>query len=198
MIYGYARVSTSEQSTDLQLQAFKKNDITTVHQEHQSSIKIRPVLEHLLANILKPGDVLAVYKLDRLARSMSHFLKIFDALKDKGIGFRSLTEQIDTTTPQGRMFLNLLAVFAEYERELIRERCMAGQKAARLNGKTWGRKRKLTDSEAKKITAMWRSGWYEQSTIADMFDMSTASVRDYIHKIEGRGRWKNATPTQKK
>jgi DNA invertase Pin-like site-specific DNA recombinase len=95
------------------------------------------------------------------------------------------------------MFLNLLAVFAEYERELIRERCMAGQKAARLRGQVWGRKPKLTDSEAKKITAMWRSGWYEQSTLADMFDMSTASVRDYIHKVERRGRWKNATtPTQ--
>jgi len=197
MIVGYARVSTSEQSTDLQLEAFKKNDITTVHQEHQSSIKNRPVLDHLLQSILQPGDVLAVYKLDRLARSMSHFLKIFDSLKAKGIGFRSLTEQIDTTTPQGRMFLNLLAVFAEYERELIRERCMAGQKAARLRGQTWGRKPKLTDLEAQKITAMWRSGWYEQSTLADMFDMSTASVRDYIHKVEKRGRWKNAThPTQ--
>ena len=106
MIVGYARVSTSDQSTDLQIAAFKKNDITTVHQEHQSSIKNRPVLDHLLQSILKPGDVLAVYKLDRLARSMSHFLKIFDALKAKGVGFRSLTEQIDTTTPQGRMFLN--------------------------------------------------------------------------------------------
>lgn len=193
MIVGYARVSTSEQSTDLQIAAFKKNDITDVHQEHQSSIKNRPVLEYLLKSVLKPGDVLAVYKLDRLARSMSHFLKIFDQLKAKNIGFMSLTEQIDTTTPQGRMFLNLLAVFAEYERELIRERCMAGQKAARLRGQKWGRKPKLTDIEAQKITAMWRSGWYEQSTLADMFDMSTASIRDYIHKVEGRGRWKNAT-----
>ncbi len=193
MIYGYARVSTTDQSTDLQIQAFERNGITSVFQEHQSSIKNRPVLDSLLQSTLQPGDVLAVYKLDRLARSMSHFLKIFDQLKAKNIGFRSLTEQIDTTTPQGRMFLNLLAVFAEYERELIRERCMAGQKAARLNGKTWGRKPKLTPSEAKKITAMWRSGWYEQSTLADMFDMSTASVRDYIHKVEKRGRWKNAT-----
>lgn len=194
MIYGYARVSTCEQSTELQLQAFQRQNISTIYQEKQSSIKKRPVLDTLMQNTLQPGDVLAVYKLDRLARSMVHFVKIFEQLKAKNVGFQSLTEQIDTTTPQGRMFLNLLGVFAEFERELIRERCMAGQKAARAKGQTWGRKPEFTPDEAKKITALWRSGWAEQSTLADMFGVSTACIRDYIHKVEGRGRWKNATP----
>ncbi len=87
------------------------------------------------------------------------------------------------------MFLNLLGVFAEFERELIRERCMAGQKAARARGQTWGRVAKLNPDEALQVAQMWRSGWYEQKTLADMFDMSEAGLRDSIHRAEGRGRW---------
>lgn len=198
MVVGYARVSTLDQSTKLQISAFQKNGITVFFEEKKSSVKKRPVLDHLINEVLKPGDVLVVYKLDRLARSMSHFVRIFEALKAKDVGFRSLTESIETTTPQGRMFLQLLGVFAEFERELIRERCMAGQIAARARGQTWGRRRKLTDSEAKQVAAMWRSGWYEQSTLADMFDMSTGALRDHIHRVEKRGRWKNATTSTTK
>ena len=155
-----------------------------------SGVKKRPVLDNLIHNVLSPGDVLCVYKLDRLARSMSHFVRIFEQLKAKRVGFRSLTESIETETPQGRMFLNLLGVFAEFERELIRERCLAGQKAARARGQTWGRVAKLNPAEACQVAAMWRSGWYEQKTLAEMFDMSEAGLRDSIHRAEKRGRWK--------
>lgn len=156
--------------------------------------KKRPVLDHLLTEVLKPGDVLAVYKLDRLARSMPHFVSIFDRLKALNVGFRSLTEAIETETPQGRMFCNLLGVFAEFERELIRERCMAGQRAARARGKTWGRVAKLSPDEAKAVADMWRSGWYEQKTLADMFGMSESGLRDSIHRAERRGRWLKTAP----
>lgn len=194
MIYGYARVSTNDQSTKMQILAFKKHQIHLVVEEVQSSVKKRPALDDLLQNRLKPGDVLCVYKLDRLARSMVHFVKIFEQLKAKQVEFRSLTEAIDTTTPQGRMFLNLLGVFAEFERELIRERCMAGQKAARARGQTWGRKCKLSPDEAIQVTEMWRSGWYIQATLAEMFDMTTGALRDSIHRVENRGRYKNKAP----
>lgn len=189
MLVGYARVSTNEQSTAVQHAAFQRHGVVTVYEEKQSSIKRRPVLEHLIDDVLCPGDTLVVYKLDRLARSMSHFVAVFDRLKAKQVGFRSLTEAIETETPQGRMFLQLLGVFAEFERELIRERCLAGQIAARARGQTWGRGRIFTRDEAEKITRLWRSGWVQQHTLSDMFGVSVSTVRDYIHWVEGRGRW---------
>ena len=95
-----------------------------------SAVKSRPVLDQLLAG-LKRGDTLVVYKLDRLARSMTQFVRVFEDLRVRGIEFRSLTESIETSSPHGRMFLHMLGAFAEFERELIRERCLAGQRAAR-------------------------------------------------------------------
>lgn len=87
------------------------------------------------------------------------------------------------------MFLHLLSAFAEFERELIRERCLAGQRAARAAGKTWGRKRALSDDDVAQAAACWRSGWYDQRTLADMLGVSVSSLRDHIHRHEGRGRW---------
>lgn len=193
MQYGYARVSTSEQSTALQLSAFKKSGVLKVFEEKQSSIKRRPVLEQLITSTLKPGDMLVVYKLDRLARSMVHFVDIFERLKEREIGFRSLTESIETVTPQGRMFLQLLGVFAEFERELIRERCHAGQVAARARGQTWGVKPLFTPLEALKLANLWRGGWADQRLLADMFGCSVSTLRDTIHRAENRGRWLNRT-----
>ena len=186
---GYARVSTLEQSTNLQLAAFHKHGITAIHEEKQSAVKTRPVLDRLIDHVLRPGDTLVVYKIDRLARSMSHFVRIFERLKAKNVGFRSLTEAIETTTPQGRMFLQLLGVFAEFERELIRERCLAGQVAARARGQTWGRAPFFDAAESKKLASMWRWG-IEQKTLAMMFDCSESTLRDTIHRAENRGRWK--------
>lgn len=199
---GYARVSTLEQSTAVQLAHFKRSGVDTVYQEKQSSIKKRPVLEKVLDQVLKQGDTLVVYKLDRLARSMSHFIRIFERLQIMGVGFRSLTEPIDTATPQGRMFLQLLGVFAEFERELIRERCMAGQLAARARGQTWGRKALFTLSEGRQLAKIWRDGWAQQKQLAMMFGCSESLMRDTIHRAEGRGRWaknkpiSNSTKTQ--
>lgn len=186
---GYARVSTLEQSTAVQVAHFKRSGVETVYQEKQSSIKKRPVLEKLLDQVLQRGDTLVVYKLDRLARSMSHFIRIFEKLQSMGVGFRSLTEPIDTGSPQGRMFLQLLGVFAEFERELIRERCMAGQLAARARGQTWGRKPTFTPAEGMQLAKIWREGWVQQKQLAKMFDCSESLMRDTIHRAEGRGRW---------
>jgi DNA invertase Pin-like site-specific DNA recombinase len=186
---GYARVSTLEQSTAVQLTHFKRVGVEIIHQEKQSSIKKRPVLENLLDHVLSRGDTLVVYKLDRLARSMSHFVRIFERLQAMGVGFRSLTEPIDTATPQGRMFLQLLGVFAEFERELIRERCLAGQLAAKARGQTWGRKAIFSPAEGRQLAKIWRDGWAQQKQLAKMFECSESMMRDTIHRAEGRGRW---------
>lgn len=192
-VWGYARVSTLEQNTAAQMAAFRRAGIDRVIQEKRSAVKDRPELEKLLAR-LQAGDVLVVYKLDRLARSVSHFVKVFDALKAKGVGFRSLTEAIETDTAQGRMFVHLLTAFAEFERELIRERCLAGQRAARAAGKTWGRKRALSDEDVAQAVKAWRSGWYTQAVLADMLGVTVACLRDCIHRHERRGRWAELQP----
>jgi DNA invertase Pin-like site-specific DNA recombinase len=153
-----------------------------------SAVKKRPVLDELLT-AMKEGDVLVVYKLDRLARSMSDFIRIVDELSNKGADFKSLTETIDTASPGGRMMVQILAVFAEYEREMIRERCLAGQRAARARGKKWGRKSRMPHQDMVDATRLWRSGWWDQRTLADAFGVTVNILRDGIQKIEGRGRW---------
>ena len=187
-VYGYARVSTSEQNTAVQIAAFERAGVACVVEEKRSAIKDRPELERLLA-LMKKGDVLVVYKLDRLARSVLHFVKLFEQFQSRGIAFRSLTESIDTETPHGRMFIHMLTAFAEFEREVIRERCLAGQRAARAAGKTWGVKRALSDEDVAQAVIAWRSGWYMQKTLAEMLGVSLACLRDHIHRYEGRGRW---------
>ena len=121
----------------MQLRAFERAGVLEVHEEQMSAVKSRPVLDQLLAG-LKRGDTLVVYKLDRLARSMTQFVRVFEDLRVRGIEFRSLTESIETSSPHGRMFLHMLGAFAEFERELIRERCLAGQRAARAAEKPGG------------------------------------------------------------
>ena len=187
-VYGYARVSTSEQNTAVQIAAFERAGVACVVEEKRSAIKDRPELERLLA-LMKKGDVLVVYKHDRLARSVLHFVKLFEQFQSRGIAFRSLTESIDTETPHGRMFIHMLTAFAEFEREVIRERCLAGQRAARAAGKTWGVKRALSDEDVAQAVIAWRSGWYMQRTLAEMLGVSLACLRDHIHRYEGRGRW---------
>lgn len=186
-LVGYARVSTLDQTTRVQVEALRRAGCVLIRQEKRSAVKVRPVLDALLRTLHK-GDVLVVYKLDRLARSMSHFVQVFDVLKARGVGFRSLTESIETDTPQGRMFLHLLSAFAEFERELIRERCLAGQIAARAAGKTWGRVAAVTPDDAAYLARCWRRGWLQRD-LADAWGVSEATLRDSIHRAERRGRY---------
>ena len=187
-VVGYARVSTADQNTFMQLKAFERAGVLEVHEEQMSAVKSRPVLDALLAG-LKRGDTLVVYKLDRLARSMTQFVRVFEELRVRGIEFKSLTESIETTSPHGRMFLHMLGAFAEFEREMIRERCLAGQRAAWAAGKRWGRKRAMTDQDVADVVTAWRSGWYKQRTLAEMLGVSVDCLRDHIHRYENRGRW---------
>ena len=142
MKYGYARVSTLEQDTAMQLTALRRAGCSVVFEEKISAAKKRPRLDELLG-LIGRGDVLVVYKLDRLARSLMHLLSIIDHLQQRGAKLKSLTEPVDADTAAGRMFLQVLGSVAEFERSLIRERCIAGQIEAMRRGKMLGRRHKL-------------------------------------------------------
>ena len=127
---GYARVSTGDQSLSLQIDALAKAGCQKIYQEVASGARSRrPQLDDMLRN-LRQGDVMMVWKLDRLGRSLSHLVELVGQLMEQGIGLRSLNDPIDTTTPHGRLTFNIFASLAEFERDLIRERTQAGLEAA--------------------------------------------------------------------
>ena len=145
MKYGYARVSTDDQSPALQLAALKKDGCKTIFKDDglSGATTKRPALLRCLKN-LEHGDTLTVWKLDRLGRSLRDLITMLDDLKKRGVKFRSLTEAIDTETPTGRAMWQMIGVLAELERSLISERTRAGVKHAKRRGVKFGRKRKLT------------------------------------------------------
>lgn len=157
MLVGYARVSTKEQDTALQRDALRRARVRVVHEEKVSAVAVRPALDALL-KALRPGDVLVVYKVDRLARSLSDLLGILRRIEGASAEFRSLTEPIDTTTPAGRLMLQLLGAFAEFERSLIRERSAAGLSAARERGVRLGRPESLTVRQRAAVVRMCEAG----------------------------------------
>jgi DNA invertase Pin-like site-specific DNA recombinase len=156
MEYGYARVSTEDQKADLQVAALKKAGCAYVFTDVASGASAkRPELARCLAN-LRPGDVLVVWKLDRLGRSLSHLVAVLSDLQAKGVGFRSLTEAIDTETAAGRLMGHILGALAEFERALIVERTQAGLKAAKRRGVKLGRRPSLSEEQrvhARKLIA---------------------------------------------
>jgi DNA invertase Pin-like site-specific DNA recombinase len=147
MKLGYARISTHDQSLDLQIDALTKAGCERIFQDIASGAKAdRPGLAEAL-EFARPGDTLTVYRLDRCGRSMSHLIETVGLLDSRGISFVSLTEQIDTTSPGGRLLFHLMASIAQFEKDLIRERTMAGLASARARGRTGGRKHKLSPAQ---------------------------------------------------
>ena len=185
-IYGYARVSTTEQNTATQLAAFERAGITEVVQEKRSAATKRPELDALIRR-LQRGDVLVVYKLDRLARSLIHLLKLLDDFEARGVEFRSLTEPIDTTTPAGRMFAQMMGAFAEFERALIRERCAAGFAAAKARGQVFGRARSLSTEAEAELVAAYLTGGYTMHALAHSYGVHLSSVKRAIYRVTKPG-----------
>ena len=143
-LIGYARVSTAEQDTALQTDALRKAGCERVFEDTASGAKSdRPGLAAALA-YLRDGDVLTVWRLDRLGRSLPHLIETISALEARGVGFRSLTESIDTTTPGGRLIFHVFGALGQFERDLIRERTKAGLSAAAARGRKGGRKPVIT------------------------------------------------------
>lgn len=156
MKIGYARVSTIEQNTDLQHQALKAAGCEKIFEDHLSgSTMKRPGLDRAL-ELIGAGDVLVVWRLDRLGRSLPHLIEVIKAIGDRGAGFRSLTASIDTTTAGGRLVFHMMGALAEFERSLIQERTRAGLQAAKSRGVTGGRPKSLSKAKiahAKKLVA---------------------------------------------
>src|ERR1700733_14954560 len=148
MKYGYARVSTDDQSPALQLTALKRAGCKTVFKDEglSGATSKRPALTRCLKT-LQPGDTLTVWKLDRLGRSLRDLITMLDDLRARGVKFRSLTEAIDTETPTGRAMWQMIGVLAELEKSLISERTRAGVKDAQRRGVKFGRKPKLTPQQ---------------------------------------------------
>jgi DNA invertase Pin-like site-specific DNA recombinase len=182
---GYARVSSiNGQRLDLQLDALKNAGCVKVYEDKVSgSATSRPELDACI-NYLREGDVLVVYKLDRLGRSLKHLLTIIDDLRTRGIGFKSLTDGIDTTTSTGRLMFSIMGSFAEFERSLIQERTNAGLKAARERGRLGGRPTAITPELGERIKELRAEGSNADS-IAKELGIGRATVYRYLKSAGG-------------
>ncbi len=181
MKIGYARVSTEEQKMDLQMDALRRAGCTHIFEDHGVSGKSfdRRGLDAALKT-LKKGDMLVVWRLDRLGRSLSKLIEFMEALGQKGIEFRSLSENIDTSSSGGRLLFHMMAALAEFERSLISERTRAGMQAAKLQGRHLGRPPSLTTPQVDEaIVALVQHGEY-LTEIARRFDVSPRSLRRLI------------------
>lgn len=165
MLIGYARVSTQDQNLDSQKDALKKAGCEKIFSDKISaSQEDRKGLSKAM-EILRQGDTLVVWKLDRLGRSLSHLVRLITDLKEKGIGFKSLQENIDTTSGVGKLVFHIFASLAEFERDLIRERTMAGLASARARGKLGGRPKVLDEKKIALAKAMYQD---KQNSVKDI------------------------------
>jgi DNA invertase Pin-like site-specific DNA recombinase len=180
MLIGYARVSkVDQQDTRAQIKVLKEAGCKRIYEENASGGRWdRPEL-HRALDQLREGDVSVVWKLDRLSRSLKDLLNILEKINEASAGFRSLTEHIDTTTPAGRMMLQMLGAFAEFERSVVRERTRLGLQAARERGRIGGRKSKLKANQRKEIVQMINSGAKSAAEAARLFDVNRSTISTF-------------------
>lgn len=185
MLIGYARVSKGDdQSNTLQAKALKAAGCQRVFEEAASGGRWdRPILHDMLRH-LREGDVVVVWKLDRLSRSLKDLLHLMERIKEADAGFRSLTESVDTTTPAGRMMMQMIGSFAEFERAMIRERTSAGLALARAEGRVGGRRRKLTERQRSEIAESVLAGRKSAAEMARLYKVSQPTVSRIV--AEGR------------
>lgn len=181
---GYARVSTADQSMALQLHALRQVGVDRIFRDQgvSGSTSARPGLEACLDH-LREGDVLTVWKLDRLGRNTQHVLTVVDDLMSRGIGFRSITEGLHTQGAMGKAMLTIMAAFAQLERDTMIERTRAGLAAAAANGRKGGRPRKIDAAAAAKARSMRQKG-INAADIAKVLAVSRATVYRYLSSDE--------------
>jgi len=182
---GYVRVSTHEQTTDLQDAAMAAAGITRVYRDRgvSGSLASRPEFDKALDR-LEEGDTLVVWKLDRLGRNTRNVLEVIEGLTDRGVGFRSLTEGLDTTGPMGKAMITIMAAFAELERSTMLERTRAGLDAAKAKGRVGGRPSIVDTKKLTKIKQLKASGDHTNAEIAEMVQISTATLYRALASIE--------------
>ncbi len=180
MRVGYARVSTGEQKLDLQLDALEDAGCERIYEEKISgAAEERPKLEQCL-DALRDGDTLVVWRLDRFGRSLKDLVSKMEELEERGADFVSLTEGIDTTTAQGKLTFHIFGALAEFERELSRERIMAGLKAARERGKVGGRPPALDEEDIPEVQALMKDPDVTVSQICERYDISSPTLYRYV------------------
>lgn len=183
MIIGYARVSTTDQDTSLQLDALKNACVERIYQESRSGAsKERPELTKCL-DVMRAGDTLVVWRLDRLGRSLKDLVEIISDLEEKGIGFRSLTEAIDTTSAGGKLVFHIFAALSEFERSLIQERTRAGLAAARARGRKGGRPRALSKAQTQKARAMLSDPMITKTEVAKHFGVTRMTLNKALDDL---------------
>lgn len=176
MRIGYARVSTHEQSLDLQLDALRQAGCERIFEDRISgATSERPGWEQVKL-ALREGDTLVVWRLDRLGRSLKHLIEVVTEMSDQGVGFQSLTENLDTTTNGGRLLFHVFGALAEFERGIIRERTLAGLESARARGRKGGRPRKLTPQKLAKAQRLLSDPEQTVSEVADYLGVGRSTL----------------------
>lgn len=182
MLIGYARVSTTDQTLDLQKDALEKAGCSRIFTDTASGAKAeRTGLDEALSH-LREGDTLVVWRLDRLGRSLRHLIETITKLANRGIGFKSITEAIDTTTSGGKLIFHIFGALAEFERDIIRERTQAGLTAARARGRNGGRPKALTPKKAQQLLTLYNDKTNTIDEICRTLNISRATLYRYIGK----------------
>ncbi len=185
---GYARISTDDQTLDLQRDALQQAGCARVFTDVASgSLAERPQLTAALDH-LRPGDSLVVWRLDRLARSLRHLMDTVLVLQERRVAFKSITESIDTSTSSGVLFFHIMGAFAQFERDLIRERTHAGLAAARARGRVGGRKPVLTPQKAAVARRLYGGRAHTVAQIAEVLGVSRATIYRHLAPVEDSGR----------
>jgi len=181
LIFGYARVSTEEQNLDMQLDALQKFGVEKIYKEKLTGTRRdRPQLEELM-KVLRSGDKVVVYKLDRISRSTKHLIELSETFHDMDVHFVSIMDNIDTSTAMGKFFFRTMASIAELERDIISERTKSGLQAARSRGKKGGRPTKKEDKVEVAIK-MYKSKDYSIKEITEMTGLSKTTLYRYLEK----------------
>jgi DNA invertase Pin-like site-specific DNA recombinase len=182
MNIGYARVSTTEQDLSLQEDALIAADCKQIYTDTASGVATnRPGLEQTLA-YARDGDTIVVWRLDRLGRSIQHLIQTVKELQDRNVGFKSLQENIDTTTSGGKLVFHIFSALAEFERDLIKERTVAGLKAAKARGRCGGRPSLLTEQQSKRAVELYNDGNSTVAEICKIYNISPKSFYNYTRK----------------
>jgi DNA invertase Pin-like site-specific DNA recombinase len=183
---GYARVSTADQNPDLQVDELTAAGCHRIFVEHATGVRAERLQLGQALDHLRSGDTFVVWRLDRLARSLRDLIDVVTTLEERGVGFRSLHERVDTTSPGGRLVFHLFGALAEFERDLIRERSLAGLAAARARGRNGGRPTVMTPAKITRACELYEQRDLTVVEIAKTLGVSRASVYRHLPPADGQ------------
>ena len=187
MKVGYARVSTTDQNIDMQMDALRRENCREIFQDHASGIKSdRDGLARAL-EFMREGDTLVVWKLDRLGRSLKHLIDIINLLNEKGMYFKSLQESIDTGSSGGKLIFHVFGALAEFERDMISERTIAGMAAAKERGRIGGRPRKLNENNRALALSLMEDKSYSAKDVCRTLGISKTTLYRNLQEYKKSG-----------